>query len=125
MTLYSLTHSDVFKAGVSVAPVSDWHLYDSIYTERYMGLPDENAKAYRGSSAQRTPASCTARCCWHTAPATTMSTSKQRADDWRTNQSRKAVPIHGLSEQDPRNRRLSDRDHLFHMIEEHFERELK
>jgi dipeptidyl-peptidase-4 len=34
MTLYSLTHSDVFKAGVSVAPVTDWHNYDSIYTER-------------------------------------------------------------------------------------------
>jgi dipeptidyl-peptidase 4 len=51
MTLYALTHAPgVFKAGVSVAPVSDWHLYDTIYTERYMGLPQENPEGYRDSS---------------------------------------------------------------------------
>jgi dipeptidyl-peptidase-4 len=50
MTLYSLLHSDEFKAGVSVAPVTDWHNYDSIYTERYMGLPKENVKGYDDSS---------------------------------------------------------------------------
>ena len=50
MTLYSLTHSEEFKAGVSVAPVTDWHNYDSIYTERYMGLPKENLKGYENSS---------------------------------------------------------------------------
>jgi dipeptidyl-peptidase-4 len=50
MTLYALTHSDVFKAGIAVAPVTDWHNYDSIYTERYMGLPKENAKGYDESS---------------------------------------------------------------------------
>jgi dipeptidyl-peptidase-4 len=50
MTLYALTHSDVFKAGISVAPVTDWHNYDSIYTERYMGLPRENPKGYEDSS---------------------------------------------------------------------------
>ncbi|XP_011154777.2 venom dipeptidyl peptidase 4 isoform X1 [Harpegnathos saltator] len=32
----------VFKCGISVAPVSSWIYYDSIYTERYMGLPSEN-----------------------------------------------------------------------------------
>lgn len=51
MTLYSMTHAPgVFKAGVSVAPVSDWRLYDTIYTERYMGTPQENADGYRESS---------------------------------------------------------------------------
>ena len=50
MTLYALTHSDVFKAGISVAPVTDWHNYDSIYTERYMGLPKEDEKGYDDSS---------------------------------------------------------------------------
>lgn len=45
-TLYSLTHSDRFRVGVSVAPVTDFRLYDSIYTERYLGLPSENPKVY-------------------------------------------------------------------------------
>jgi dipeptidyl-peptidase 4 len=51
MTLYAMTHAEgVFKAGVSVAPVSDWHLYDTIYTERYMGRPQDNPEGYRDSS---------------------------------------------------------------------------
>lgn len=49
-TLYAMTHSDRFRAGVAVAPVTDWHDYDSIYTERYLGLPAENANAYRDFS---------------------------------------------------------------------------
>jgi|HubBroStandDraft_6_1064221.scaffolds.fasta_scaffold21385_2 dipeptidyl-peptidase-4 len=49
MTLYSLTHSDRFKAGISVAPVTSWRNYDSIYTERYMGLLKDNASAYDDS----------------------------------------------------------------------------
>ncbi len=47
MTLYSMMHSDRFKAGVSVSPVTDWRNYDSIYTERYQGLPKENGKGYQ------------------------------------------------------------------------------
>ncbi|HXZ80287.1 MAG TPA: S9 family peptidase [Terriglobales bacterium] len=50
MTLYAMTHSDRFKAGVAVAPVTDWKLYDSIYTERYMGVPGENEAGYKASS---------------------------------------------------------------------------
>jgi len=38
---------DVFKVGVAVAPVPDQRLYDTIYQERYMGLPQENAEGYR------------------------------------------------------------------------------
>ena len=49
MTLYALTHSDRFKAGISVAPVTNWHDYDSIYTERYLGLPKDNARIYDDS----------------------------------------------------------------------------
>jgi dipeptidyl-peptidase-4 len=49
-TVYALTHSDRFRAGVSVAPVTDWRDYDSIYTERYLGLPAENAAAYHDFS---------------------------------------------------------------------------
>jgi len=50
MTLNAMTHSDRFVAGVSVAPVTDWHDYDSIYTERYEGLVPENEEGYRKSS---------------------------------------------------------------------------
>jgi dipeptidyl-peptidase-4 len=49
-TLYAMTHNDRFRAGVSVAPVTDWQNYDSIYTERYLGLPDANADGYRDDS---------------------------------------------------------------------------
>jgi dipeptidyl-peptidase-4 len=38
---------DVYKVGVSVAPVPDQRLYDTIYQERYMGLPQQNAEGYR------------------------------------------------------------------------------
>ncbi|MFT4113084.1 DPP IV N-terminal domain-containing protein [Silvibacterium sp.] len=49
-TLYALSHSDRFLAGGSGAPVTDWRLYDSIYTERYMGLPSQDEAAYRDDS---------------------------------------------------------------------------
>jgi len=51
MTIHSLLFaSDVFKVGVAGAPVNDWHNYDTIYTERYMGLPQNNAAAYEATS---------------------------------------------------------------------------
>lgn len=50
MTTFALTHSDAFRAGVAVAPVTNWRLYDSIYTERYMGLPQEHEQDYLRTS---------------------------------------------------------------------------
>ncbi len=50
MTAYALTHSRSFKAGIAGAPVTDWHLYDTIYTERYMSTPANNPEGYRSSS---------------------------------------------------------------------------
>lgn len=41
---------DLYKTGMSVAPVPDQRFYDTIYTERYMGLPDANAEDYKQSS---------------------------------------------------------------------------
>ncbi len=49
-TAYALTHSTLFKAGAAVAPVTDWHFYDTIYTERYMGRPQDDLAAYNASS---------------------------------------------------------------------------
>ena len=40
----------LFRSGISVAPVTDWKFYDSVYTERYMGLPSENEEGYKNSS---------------------------------------------------------------------------
>jgi dipeptidyl-peptidase-4 len=45
-----LSAADVFKAGFAGAPVTDWMNYDSIYTERYMGLPKENPNGYRDTA---------------------------------------------------------------------------
>ena len=42
--------ADVFKAAIAVAPVTNWRYYDSIYTERYMGLPKDNAAGYDDNS---------------------------------------------------------------------------
>ncbi len=56
MTSYALTHSTAWKLGIVGAPVTDWHLYDSIYTERYMGLPSENKQGYETSSVLRAAA---------------------------------------------------------------------
>ncbi|MGH9675088.1 MAG: alpha/beta hydrolase family protein, partial [Bryobacteraceae bacterium] len=51
MTLTALLHApEVFRAGVAGAPVTDWREYDTIYTERYMGLPAGNEEAYKKSS---------------------------------------------------------------------------
>ncbi|MGC6488593.1 MAG: DPP IV N-terminal domain-containing protein [Planctomycetota bacterium] len=49
-TLYNLTHSKKWAAGVAVNPVTDWRLYDTIYTERYGGLPSNNAEGYEKGS---------------------------------------------------------------------------
>ena len=50
MTLEAMTHSDRFKAGVAVAPVTDWRDYDSIYTERYAGLVPQYDEGYKKGS---------------------------------------------------------------------------
>jgi len=42
--------ADVFKTAIAVAPVTNWRFYDSIYTERYMGLPQSNASGYDDNS---------------------------------------------------------------------------
>ena len=62
MTLYSLLNApDTFRAGIAGAPVTNWHNYDTIYTERYLGLPSENEEAYKVSSAAQYAANLKAK----------------------------------------------------------------
>jgi len=125
MTLYALTHSEVFKAGVSVAPVSDWRDYDSIYTERYMGLPKDNAKGYEESSLPKAADKL------HGALLLVHGSSDDNVHFQNSIQVVDALikagkqfrlmvypnKTHGIGGS-------AEREHLYHMIEEHFEREL-
>lgn len=48
--LAALRRPDIFHAAVAGAPVADWRLYDTHYTERYLGLPDEKPEVYESNS---------------------------------------------------------------------------
>ncbi len=50
MSSLCLSKSDVFKVGIAVAPVTHYKYYDSVYTERYMRRPQENASGYNDNS---------------------------------------------------------------------------
>jgi dipeptidyl-peptidase-4 len=50
MTSYALTHESSFMMGIAGGTVSDWRDYDTVYTERYLGLPQDNPEGYRESS---------------------------------------------------------------------------
>lgn len=62
LTSITLTRGgNIFRMGMAVAPVTDWRLYDSIYTERYMWTPQANASGYQESSPQLRARDLTAR----------------------------------------------------------------
>jgi dipeptidyl-peptidase 4 len=50
MTLSAMTGSGEFAAGVAVAGVTDWHYYDTLYTERYLKTPESNPEGYASTS---------------------------------------------------------------------------
>lgn len=50
MVALSMSKGDVFKAGIAIAPVTDWRFYDTVYTERFMRTPEENAEGYENNS---------------------------------------------------------------------------
>ena len=60
-TLYAMSHSDRFRTGVAVAPVTDWRNYDSIYTERYMSTPTEFPTGYKDFSVVNSAANLKGR----------------------------------------------------------------
>jgi dipeptidyl-peptidase-4 len=53
MSAYVLTHSKAWKVGIVGAPVTDYRLYDSVYTERIMGLPKDNPAGYEGANLMK------------------------------------------------------------------------
>jgi dipeptidyl-peptidase-4 len=67
---------DVFKVGVAVAPVADQRLYDTIYQERYMGLPQENVEGYRPDRRSHLPKAFGVTCSSCTDPVTTTFTTR-------------------------------------------------
>jgi dipeptidyl-peptidase 4 len=56
MSSYALTHSTSFAMGIVGAPVIDWRLYDSVYTERFMRTPKNNPAGYDETSPLRAAA---------------------------------------------------------------------
>ena len=126
MTLYAMTHSDAFKAGVSVSPVTDWHNYDSIYTERNNGLPRDNAKSYDDLHLAAVAGNL------HGALLLAHGTGDDNVHFQNSIQMVEALIKAGKQfrfmvypQKTHSIRGAADRDHLFHMIEDHFERELK
>jgi dipeptidyl-peptidase 4 len=57
MSSYALTHSTSFAAGIVGAPVTDWRNYDSVYTERYMKMPQNNPEGYAATAPAKKAAS--------------------------------------------------------------------
>ncbi len=126
MTLYAMTHSNRFRAGVAVAPVTDQIDYDSIYTERYMGQLKDDATGYAQSNVPADAANL------HGALMLAHGTGDDNVHFQNSMQMIEALikagkqfqlmiypnKTHSISGSD-------SRDHLFHMIDDHFERELK
>ena len=126
MTLYAMTHSDRFKAGVAVAPVTNQANYDSIYTERYMGLLKDDKAGYEQSDVTKSADKL------HGALMLVHGTSDDNVHFQNSIQMINALiaagkqfklmiypnKTHGIAGKDAR-------VHLFTMIVEHFEKELK
>ena len=126
MTLYAMTHSETFKAGISVAPVTDQRNYDTIYTERYMGLPKDNPKGYDDGAVTKVAGQL------HGALFLVHGSSDDNVHFQNSIQMIDALikadkpfrlmiypnKTHGIAGK-------AARTHLFQLMEEHFERELK
>jgi len=126
MTVYAMTHSQRFRAGVAVAPVTNQINYDTIYTERYIGQLKDDPEGYRESDVTTAVANL------HGSLMIAHGTGDDNVHFQNSMQMINALinagkqfrlmiypnKTHGIAGSE-------SRDHLFHMIEEHFERELK
>jgi dipeptidyl-peptidase-4 len=126
MTLYALTHSQIFKAGVAVAPVTDARNYDATYMERYLGVPEDNPKGYNQTALSRLAENLGG------ALLLVHGTSDDNVHFQNSVQFISALikagkqfdfmlypnKTHGIAG-------AAAQGHLFHMMQDHFERELK
>ena len=126
MTLYAMTHSDRFRAGVAVAPVADQRNYDTIYTERYMGLLKDDEQGYEGSDVAKSADAL------HGALLLVHGTGDDNVHFQNSVQMIDALIKAGkqfrLMVYPNKTHSIAGKDarvHLFTMIEDHFERELK
>jgi dipeptidyl-peptidase-4 len=126
MTLYAMTHSDRFRAGVSVAPVTNQVNYDSIYTERYMGLLKDDKDGYAMSDVTKDADKL------HGALLLVHGTSDDNVHFQNSIQMIAALINAGkkfeLMIYPNKTHSIAGKDarvHLFTMIEDHFEKELK
>jgi dipeptidyl-peptidase-4 len=126
MTLYAMTHSDRFRAGVAVAPVTDQINYDSIYTERYMGQLKDDEAGYHQSDVTTAAANL------HGALLLVHGTGDDNVHFQNSMQMIDALINAGKQFQlmiyPNKTHSISGsaaRDHLFHMIQDHFEKQLK
>jgi dipeptidyl-peptidase-4 len=126
MTLYAMTHSDRFRAGVAVAPVTSQVNYDSIYTERYMGLLKDDKAGYEQSDVTRDAANL------HGALLLVHGTSDDNVHFQNSIQMINSLINAGkpfrLMIYPNKTHSIAGKDarvHLFNMIVDHFERELK
>jgi dipeptidyl-peptidase-4 len=126
MTLYSMTHSERFRAGVAVAPVTNQVNYDSIYTERYMGLLKDDKEGYEMSDVTKSADKL------HGSLLLVHGTSDDNVHFQNSIQMINALITAGkpfrLMIYPNKTHSIAGKDarvHLFSMIEEHFEKELK
>jgi dipeptidyl-peptidase-4 len=126
MTLYAMTHSERFRAGVAVAPVTDQVNYDSIYTERYMGLLKDDKAGYEQSDVTQSADKL------HGALLLVHGTSDDNVHFQNSIQMIDALIKAGkqfrLMIYPNKTHSIAGKDarvHLFTMIVDHFERELK
>jgi len=126
MTLYAMTHSDRFRAGVAVAPVTTQVDYDSIYTERYMGLLKDAKKGYDESDVTKSADKL------HGALMMAHGTGDDNVHFQNSVQMIDALVKAGkqfrLMIYPNKTHSIAGKDarvHLFEMIEDHFERELR
>ena len=126
MTLYAMAHSDRFRAGVAVAPVTNQAEYDSIYTERYMGLLKDDKAGYEQSDVTQDADKL------HGALLLVHGTSDDNVHFQNSIQMINALINAGkqfrLMVYPNKTHSIAGKDarvHLFTMIVDHFERELK